>query len=205
LSSVAKKNIKGVNCMTEDNVKAKDSWVEFITLNLARFSAILLTLMGLLIFYATITRYFFNSPSGEIFETTCYMMFVFVLMGAPWLLRHRKHISVEILVEFVFPNNRKQCNLFTDLLSLPVTIAFFIYAINGAVKHFIDGTLMTGLLEVPKFLFTGTIALCFLLMAIVLIERIYKEIRELRTNISDLSLTEKTETEELLEIRDSIS
>lgn len=165
------------------------SYPETVSYALAVLAAAIIFLLGLLVFYGSIARYFFNSPSGIVFELTGYIMFFSTFLAAPWLLRENKHVSVEILKEFVFHKNTTYLKVASDIICLIVSTAFFIFSALSTYNQYSSGLKTIGLIEMPRYAVSLVIPVCALLMVLILIIRIKNNLQLLKSNrLNDRSI-----------------
>jgi TRAP-type C4-dicarboxylate transport system permease small subunit len=156
------------------------NFTEAISYTLAVLGCILIVILGFLVFYGSIARYFFSSPSGIVFEITGYIMYFCTFLAAPWLLKAEKHVSVEILKEFVFFNNVYLYKILSDIVCLAVSAAFFLFSSISTYKQYASGIKTMGLIEIPRYTVSMVIPICALLMVSILIIRIRINIQLLK-------------------------
>ena len=73
--------------------------VEKGNLILGYVSGLGILLMGLMLFYEVVCRYFFRSPTIWAQETSIYLFMWTMLAGGAYTLQQGKHVRIDLLVE----------------------------------------------------------------------------------------------------------
>jgi C4-dicarboxylate transporter DctQ subunit len=133
---------------------------------LAITAGAILVWLGIAVIFSVMQRNLGFQPSAWLFVSTEYGMFYLTLLGAPWLVRKRGHVHIEI-VTAALPH--RFLGVFSRLVSLLCVIVCAIMAIKGA--ELVQMNLARSDLDVrayffPTWLLTITFPVCFALMAI---------------------------------------
>lgn len=130
-------------------------------------AAIYLGLMMVAIVYATTFRYLDLSYSGYSFIFIEYGFIYCLMFGAPWIVRQRGHVYIEILTAAVSPEIRNVLSRVIACLAALVCAIFAYYsgilAVSDIVEYEID---VRGSYDIPRWIVTVTLPLGFGLMAI---------------------------------------
>ena len=130
-------------------------------------AAIYLGLMMLAIVYATMFRYLDLSYSGYSFVFIEYGFIYCLMFGAPWIVRQRGHVYIEIATAAVPPRVRNVLSRVIAFLATVVCALFAYYsgilAVNDFLSYEID---VRGSYDIPRWIVTITMPLGFGLMAI---------------------------------------
>lgn len=100
-----------------------------IVVGLAVVAGLMLVWLMVAIIISVLQRNLGMQPAAWLFVSTEYFMFYLTLLGAPWLLRHRGHVYIE-LVTAALP--KPALNLFSRFVSLLCVIVCAFMAYKGA-------------------------------------------------------------------------
>ena len=114
---------------------------------------VVILLINIFVFYEVISRYIFNSPTIWVTETCQYLLPVLCFVGASYCLKHKGHISVDLLVRYFSKRTRKIINVIAYSASL---LFFIVLGLEGYfswreayVLHFTSGTIFDIPLWIP--------------------------------------------------------
>lgn len=129
-------------------------------------AGVLMMLIMLLVSYLVLMRYLLGRPPGWVVEICQYMIFALTFLGAPWLLRKRGHVAVDIVLAFLNQKANGVIAIFTS--SVGMMISFFLawYAAKSTWQHFMENIPVIEILRIPKALLLAFIPVSFLLMAL---------------------------------------
>ncbi|AWB35031.1 TRAP transporter small permease [Orrella marina] len=133
---------------------------------LAIVSGSLLVWLGVAVIFSVMQRNLGYQPTAWLFLSTEYGMFYLTLLGAPWLVRERGHVHIELLTAAL---SRSALNVFSRLVCLLCVIVCAVMAFKGA--ELVQMNLDRGDLDVrayfyPTWLLNITFPVSFTLMAI---------------------------------------
>ena len=126
--------------------------IEYITDGRAVVSGVLLSLLVITISLSVILRYYFHYSVGWVTEIEEYVLFLAVMLGTPWVLKHDKHVTVDVVVNSLSPGKREKLLIFTNFLGAIIGIVLFYYSGLTTYENFITGTLLIKIMPVPKYL-----------------------------------------------------
>lgn len=87
-------------------------------------------LMTLIVVYAVLARYIFNSPIGWSEEIAVYLMIWVVFLGAAYTLKENAHIGVDILISRLSPPKKRAMLLFHYLVGIFFMSILLIHGID---------------------------------------------------------------------------
>jgi len=147
---------------------------------LAGAAGVLLMLIMLLVSYLVLMRYFLGRPPGWVVEICQYMIFVLTFLGAPWLLRRRGHVAVDIVLACLNQKANSIIAIFTS--SVGMMISFFLawYAARSTWQHFIEDIPVIEILRIPKALLLAFIPVSFLLLALEFLRQAHEHRERLK-------------------------
>ena len=133
---------------------------------LAVISGALLVWLGIAVIISVMQRNLGFQPTAWLFLSTEYGMFYLTLLGAPWLVRKRGHVYIELLTAAL---PKPVLNIFSRFVSLLCVIVCLVMAVKGF--DLVQMNLARNDLDVrayffPTWLLTITFPVCFGLMAI---------------------------------------
>ena len=131
---------------------------------LAGAAAVLMFIMMLAVCFAMASRYLFNKPFAFIIDYTAYSLVYITFLGAPWLLKLRKHISVDVLVETLPPSVSRWWKVALDLLAMCISAVVFYYSASLTINFYVRGVVAIDFLTTPRWLLIVSIPVgCFFL------------------------------------------
>jgi len=126
--------------------------VEYVTDSMAVVSGVLLSLLVITISGSVLLRYYFHFSVGWVTEVEEYVLFLAVMLGTPWVLKHDKHVAVDVVVNSLSPEKRRKLSIFTNFLGALIGIVLLYYSGLATYENFISGTLLVKIMPVPKYL-----------------------------------------------------
>jgi TRAP-type C4-dicarboxylate transport system permease small subunit len=100
-----------------------------VVFGLAVLSGLMLVWLMIAIIVSVLQRNFGMQPAAWLFVSTEYFMFYLTLLGAPWLLRHRGHVYIELLTAAM---PKPVLNIFSRFVSLLCALVCAFMAYKGA-------------------------------------------------------------------------
>jgi TRAP-type C4-dicarboxylate transport system permease small subunit len=129
-------------------------------------AAAYLALQAAAIVYVTLSRTFGWSYTPAAFAFIEYGFIYIMMLGAPWLVRTRGHVFIELITGSVGPRTRWWLS---RLIALLCTIAcIFLTLFSGAVawRDWAGGEIDVRTIDIPRWIVTASLPLGFALMAI---------------------------------------
>jgi TRAP-type C4-dicarboxylate transport system permease small subunit len=166
----------------------KPFWKSFLqivdkTVNgLAILAGILLCLLTLLICVdalgRTLVRLFRTSHWGYTLPWTLeiseYALYLITFLGAPWVLQRRGHISIDLLVQAAQQRFSHRLLVTADIIGFSVCIILLYFSCKVWWISFSEKILIHETFVFPEWTIITLAPVSFLLMAIILIIRIYR-------------------------------
>jgi len=107
--------------------------------------------MVLSIFYESVARYLFNSPTVWAHPLSQMLWGFYIVLGGTYALRHGAHVSCDILYRRLAARRRAIMNLFTHLLFFVFVIMILMYAVPFAWESVMNLERLTGHWKAPEW------------------------------------------------------
>ena len=104
--------------------------------------------------------------SAHFFTFTEYALLMLPCMGAPWLVREKGHIYVEILLMHLSPRPRRWMTMGIGVACVAVCLVIAWYGFEVTWTDFRQAERDVRSLDMPRWLVIGWIPVAFLMMAI---------------------------------------
>ncbi|MGI9289683.1 MAG: TRAP transporter small permease [Gammaproteobacteria bacterium] len=134
--------------------------------SLATFAGLIIAAVCLLIIYDVIARNLGLQPPASTVALTEYALLYFTMAAAPWLVRTRGHIVVEVLHARFTGNVRRIADLFILFVCISVSISICVLAGILALEGWQRGEIEIRSLEMPRWLLFAPMCIGFALMAV---------------------------------------
>ncbi|MEO1102512.1 MAG: TRAP transporter small permease [Pseudomonadota bacterium] len=139
---------------------------DFVVVALAVVAGAILPSFMAIIVYQVIARNLGFQPSAHFFTFTEYGLLFMTLLGAPWLVRERGHVYIEIVTAALPVNLR---GIVSRLVSGLCVVICLILAVKGADiarTNFLSGEMDVRSLYFPRWILISSIPIGFSLMAV---------------------------------------
>jgi C4-dicarboxylate transporter, DctQ subunit len=133
---------------------------------MAIVAAALLLAMMVIIFADVVLRNLEYQSSAHFFTFTEYGLLVIPCLGAPWLVRERGHIYVEILMMYLKPAGRRRLVFLVTLACIAVCLTLAWAGLQVTLRNYWQGEIDVRSMDMPRWMVVGFVPLSFLLMAI---------------------------------------
>jgi TRAP-type C4-dicarboxylate transport system permease small subunit len=133
---------------------------------MAWFAAFLIVAMMVTITLDVVLRNLGYQSSSHFFTFTEYALLIVPCLGAPWLVREKGHIYVEILLMHLSPRGRKRLTMAVGLACIAVCLVIAWYGFQVTLTDFLQAERDVRSFDMPRWLVVGWIPLAFLMMAI---------------------------------------
>ena len=161
--------------------------IDYIINFLAGIAAVLIGALLISISYATFSRFVFNDPKAKVIELSAYSLIYITFLAAPWLLRTRGHISVDLILIKLKGRVKTGLYLFTDTVGFIITSVLFYFSFQVTMSNYINNIKVMDSMGTPQFLLVLAIPLGSFFMAIQFLRFIKQDV---------LLLTQKKEGEQ---------
>jgi TRAP-type C4-dicarboxylate transport system permease small subunit len=133
---------------------------------LAGLAALLIAAMMVVITFDVVVRNFGYQSSSHLFTFTEYALLFVPCMGAPWLVRQKGHIYVEILLMHLSPRTKKWLMRGIGVACIAVCLTIAWYGFGITIADFRGNEKDVRSFDMPRWMIVGWIPLSFLMMGI---------------------------------------
>ena len=157
--------------------------IDTLTEYTARFTAVVLVVLTLLIVFDALSRYLFHSGSIALQELEWHLFDVVILLGIPYALKEGAHVRVDIF----YANFKLRTKAYIDIVSylflvLPFSLLIIYMGYDFVMQSFVqnEGSSDPGGLPY-RFVVKSLMLLSFVLLFLQSISEISKRIKVLRS------------------------
>ncbi len=104
--------------------------------------------------------------SAHFFTFTEYALLAVPCLGAPWLVREKGHIYVEIVLMYLRPRARKILMYLIAVVCIAVCAVLAWYGLEVTLRDFLQNEKDVRSLDMPRWMVVGFIPLSFAMMGI---------------------------------------
>lgn len=134
--------------------------------SMAWVAAFLIAAMMATITFDVVVRNLGYQSSAHLFTFTEYALLIVPCLGAPWLVREKGHIHVEILLMNLKPGPRRWLMRFIGVACVAVCLVIAWYGFGITISDFQNNEKDVRSFDMPRWMIVGWIPLSFLMMAI---------------------------------------
>jgi TRAP-type C4-dicarboxylate transport system permease small subunit len=148
-------------------VASKGSALDRLIDALAALAAALLCALVVVIVVDVAARYlrWFSLAWG--LEASEYMLYAITFLGAPWVLREKGHIAIEIVVERLSGRGRRVAQRVTDALGALVCATLFLFACVVVWRSYASGAMVHKSFVFPEWLAFAGMPPIFLILVVL--------------------------------------
>jgi C4-dicarboxylate transporter DctQ subunit len=143
-------------------VKAYDA----LLYGMAYVAGFLMAAMMTIIFVDVVLRNLGYQSSAHFFTFTEYGLLAIPCLGAPWLVREKGHVYVEMLLMQLKPRSRHILTMAIGIVCIAVCAVLAWYGAGVAINDFVQNEKDVRSLDMPRWTVVGFIPLSFAMMAI---------------------------------------
>ena len=142
------------------------AWLDKLTNILAILAGVYLVWIFLAIIFQVIARTVFLYGSSHIFTFIEYGLLYITMAGAPWLVREKGHVYIELLTAAVPDDIRP--GLSRAVVGLVVAICLIItyYGVEVTIRAFVRDEMDMRSLDTPRWMLMISMPICFGLMSL---------------------------------------
>ena len=133
---------------------------------MAALAAFLMAAMMVTICLDVVLRNLGYQSSAHFFTFTEYALLVIPCLGAPWLVREKGHIYVEIMLMSLGPRARARMTMGIGLLCIALCLVLAWYGFGVTLNDFVQNEKDVRSLDMPRWAVVGFIPLSFAMMAV---------------------------------------
>jgi len=142
---------------------------------LAVLSGLMLVWLMVAVVSSVLIRNIGAQPPAWLFTSTEYSLFYLTLLGAPWLVRKKGHVFVEVAINHLPP---AILNILSRLVMLVCALICLVLAWTGlklAIGNYQGGDYDVRTYFIPMWIFTVTYPISFMLMGIEFMRFIFSK------------------------------
>ncbi len=133
---------------------------------MAYLAGFLMAAMMVVIFVDVVLRNLGYQSSAHFFTFTEYALLAVPCLGAPWLVREKGHIYIEILLMYLKPRPRMLLTYAIGVTCVVVCAVLAWYGFQVTINDFLQNEKDVRSLDMPRWMVVGFIPLAFAMMAI---------------------------------------
>jgi C4-dicarboxylate transporter, DctQ subunit len=133
---------------------------------LAVVAGVLLAAMAVAIVVDVVVRNLGLQPPAHTLTLTEYGLLYVTMLGAPWLVREKGHVYIELLTAAVSPRTRFWLTRVVYALCVLTCAVIFWFSLDVTIAHWQRDVIDIRSFDMPRWLLTTSIPLSFGLMAI---------------------------------------
>jgi TRAP-type C4-dicarboxylate transport system permease small subunit len=133
---------------------------------LAGLAGALLALMALAIVLDVVVRNLGFQPPGHTLALTEYGLLYITMLAAPWLVREKGHVRIELLTAAVGARTRVWLGRLVAALCILTCAVIGWYGLEVTLGHYRRGAMDVRSFDLPRWLLTASVPLSFGLMAL---------------------------------------
>jgi C4-dicarboxylate transporter, DctQ subunit len=133
---------------------------------MALLAGVLMVAMMAMIVADVVLRNLGYQSSAHFFTFTEYFLLLIPLLGAPWLVREKGHIYIELLIAALAPQTRRALMRAIVLLCLAVCVVLAWYGGAITVQNFIQNEKDVRSFDMPRWMLMLSMPLAFGMMAL---------------------------------------
>jgi TRAP-type C4-dicarboxylate transport system permease small subunit len=119
----------------------------------------LLAAMALAIVADVVLRNLGFQPPGHTFTLTEYSLLYVTMLAAPWLVREKGHVHIELLTAAVSPRTRFWLTRVVYVLCVVTCVVIFYFALEVTIDQWRRGVIDVRSFDMPRWLLTASMPL----------------------------------------------
>ncbi len=142
------------------------AWLDRLTNILAILAGIYLVWIFIAIIFQVIARTVFLYGSSHIFTFIEYGLLYITMAGAPWLVREKGHVYIELLTAAVPDNFRPALSRVVVSLVVAICLIITYYGLEVTIRAFVRDEMDMRSLDMPRWMLMISMPICFGLMSL---------------------------------------
>ena len=142
------------------------AWLDRLTNILAILAGVYLVWIFLAIVFQVVARSVFLYGSSHIFTFIEYGLLYITMAGAPWLVREKGHVYIEILTAAVSEQFRPILSRTVVGLVFLICVIITYYGIEVTIRAFVRDEMDMRSLDMPRWMLMISMPICFGLMSL---------------------------------------
>ena len=119
---------------------------------LAVIAAAILLVLLLAVCFATLSRYLFNKPFGELIDLSSYALVFVSFLGAPWLMARRGHVQIDLFMTRVAPRTQKRWSAGVHFAMIVIALVMAYVGMSITINYLINHRVMQDVMETPQWI-----------------------------------------------------
>ena len=133
---------------------------------MAYLAGLLMAAMMVVIFLDVVLRNLGYQSSAHFFTFTEYALLIVPCLGAPWMVREKGHVYVEVLLMYMRPRLRLQVTMAIGACCVAVCAVLAWYGFAITWQNFVQAEKDVRSFDMPRWMIVGFIPLSFAMMAL---------------------------------------
>ena len=133
---------------------------------MAWLAGLLVAAMMVVITVDVVVRNLGYQSSAHFFSFTEYALLIVPCLGAPWLVREKGHVYVEIVFGYLQPRQRALLRVVIALLCIAVCLVLAWYGAEVTLRDYFGNEKDVRSLDMPRWMVVGFVPLSFFMMAV---------------------------------------
>lgn len=133
---------------------------------MAWLAGALIAAMMVVITIDVVVRNLGYQSSAHFFTFTEYALLIVPCLGAPWLVREKGHVYVEIIFTYLRPRQRAALRTLIAIVCIVVCLVLAWYGVEVAWRDYVGNEKDVRSLDMPRWMIVSFVPLSFLMMAI---------------------------------------
>jgi TRAP-type C4-dicarboxylate transport system permease small subunit len=133
---------------------------------MAWLAGLLIAAMMVAITLDVVLRNLGFQSSAHLFTFTEYALLIVPCLGAPWLVREKGHVYVEIIFTYLGARQRRVLRHVIAALCIAVCLVLAWYGATVTLRDYLGNEMDVRSLDMPRWMVIGFVPLSFLMMAI---------------------------------------
>ena len=133
---------------------------------MAGLAGLLIAAMMVVITIDVVVRNLGYQSSAHFFSFTEYALLLVPCLGAPWLVREKGHVYVEIIFTYLRPKQRAALRTCIAIICIAVCLVLAWYGTEVALRDYFGNEKDVRSLDMPRWMIVGFVPLSFFMMAI---------------------------------------
>jgi len=154
--------------------------IDFIINLMAGIAAVIMGILLITICYATFSRFAFNEPLARTVELAAYSLIYITFLAAPWLLRQRGHINVDLILLALKGRAKAALMLFNDIIGMIVSFVLFYFSYLITLSNYTEKVKVMDSSNTPQYLLLIAIPVSFFFLVIQFIRFIKDDVKALK-------------------------
>ncbi|MDR1246214.1 MAG: TRAP transporter small permease [Clostridiales Family XIII bacterium] len=134
-------------------------------LALVGIAGLLLLLLLLAVFFATLSRYMFNKPFAFLIDYSAYSLLYITFLSAPWLYKNKGHVNIELITDYFPAKFKRNWYGVLDIVVIIIAVVMFTVSFNLTKSNIINNIRVADFLDTPKWLLIVPIPVSMVVLA----------------------------------------